>query len=431
MSRGTATSLAAPAAPRSVLEIDLAAITSNLAVIRRVLAKGASSAGGRPASVCAVVKADGYGLGAVKIAKRIANPHYGGGVEMLAVYTAEQARTLVEAAVGIPILILGPVHDLGRQDALYHALSRGLVHLTIHDPVSCRAVAALADKLGVVVPVHVEIDTGMTRAGVSLEHFPLVMDQITRNHRLRLAGLTTHFSSADSSAETTKQQATAFYDTIEAHQADIPADCTIHTANTAALFRAGGLHADMVRVGLAIYGYGAESLAEPDEFQFAGDAKRLKPCARWTTRVVQIKAVGPDTPVGYGADYHTPEDREVSLLATLPVGYADGYPMGLAGKGRVGFGVGGGVTGFGTVVGRVSMDQIVVDVTGLPDGAVRIGSEAELIGRDPGAPNHLPKLARAAGTIPHELMCRVGRLVERTYLSGESASPPRARSTAL
>ncbi|MFI4855251.1 MAG: alanine racemase, partial [Phycisphaerales bacterium JB065] len=392
----------------SLIEVDLTALERNLAVIRGVLSRGLdddSASSGTPPGVCAVLKADGYGLGAVRLAKRLTAPKATRAVEMIAVFTPDEARELIDAAITTPILVLMPVTGFDRHDPLYHALSKGQIHLTVHDRDNLDAVTKTAEHLGAILPVHLKIDTGMSRGGALPRQAGALLAKITDHPRLRLAGVFTHFASADCSAETTRDQAQSFLNVLRLSEARLPGDCVIHEANSYATFRSAALHADMVRAGLALLGYGAESMETSDRFEFSGAAHQLTPVLRWTSRVVQTKHIAPGTPVGYGSVWSAPKRAAGDTrLAIVPVGYADGYPVALSSDrggdealdperaARVGFEISTGIRAYAPVVGRVSMDQIIIDVTDLPESATAPGATVEIVGNNPSAPNHLPTL---------------------------------------
>lgn len=400
--------------PASRIQIDLGAIEHNLETVRDALRAGAGSASATPA-VCAVLKADAYALGAPRIARRLE----GLGIDMIAVYTPAQARELIDGAIGTPILLLMPVRSFTRDDRLYRAASRGQLHLTVHDAQNLDAIVDIADALAIVLPVHLELDTGMSRGGVpigdGLTQAGGLLARIDEHPRLRLAGVYTHFASADCDDELTRAQHERFEAWLDEHDDQIPDDCMIHEANTFGLFRATEFHRRMVRIGLALLGYASEEFGDPDLFELQDEAAGLRPVVRWTSRVVQLKDIPPGTPVGYRSTWRA---ERPTRLALVPVGYADGYPLSLSSTGSVGFDLPDAITGYAPVVGRVSMDQITVDVTDLPREAVRVGSVAEIVSTRPDAPNSLPNLAAKAGTITHELLCRIGSRIPRTYVLG-------------
>ena len=405
----------------SRIEIDLTAVSHNVKTVREAT---------RNASICAVIKADGYGLGAVRLAKRFEIE----GVEMVAVSTPALARSLAEAAIQMTILTLLPLPELARSDALYRTASRGLLHQTVHDMETYRVVAQAADKLGAVLPIHLEVDTGMSRGGCSPEEAIEVLTLARANPRIRVAGVMTHFASADCDGEFTAQQDAKFESFLERAGELIPADAVIHEANTYGLFRRPAYHRSMVRAGLALLGFASEEFVETGQFEFAGVARELKPVVRWESRVVQVKTVPAGSRVGYGSTWRA--ERETTL-AVVPVGYADGYPLGISKSAippKVGVHVEGPsgekLVAFAPVVGRVSMDQITVDITDL-GGAAGRETKVELVSRDPSAPNHLPTLAKQAGTITHEVLCRLNPTLPRSYVAMEEARESVAKSVAV
>ena len=208
----------------SRIEIDLTAVSHNA----RLLREACDGAG-----LCAVIKADGYGLGAARLAKRLEIE----GVEMLAVSTPAMVRALADAAIRTPVLSLLPLPELARSDSLYRVASQGLLHQTIHDRDTLRAIASDADRLGITLPVHLEVDTGMSRGGCPPEIAIELLRLIREHHRLRLTGLFTHFASADTDREFTAQQDAKFESFLEQAGDLIPPEARIHEANTFGAFR--------------------------------------------------------------------------------------------------------------------------------------------------------------------------------------------------
>lgn len=392
----------------SWIEVDGEAIVSNTKAMRALAASAAQAAGRPAAAVCAVLKADGYGLGAVRVASACLR----GGAAMLAVYTPEQARSLVEAAVAAPILVLMPVHDLDRADALYRAASRGQLHLTIHDAATLDAAVAIADRFGLRLAVQLEVDTGMSRGGAEPIEAGRLLRRLASSPRLVLTGVFSHFASADRDAAFTRAQSDAFTGFLAEHRRLIPAEAVIHEANTFGTFRASAYHRTMVRVGLALLGYAEEEFGEASEFEHAGAASALTPAVCWLSRLVQVKRIEGGTPVGYGSTWRA--DRP-TRLGVAPVGYADGYPLALSNQASMGVRLSNGTVAYVPVVGRISMDQTTVDLTDIPEEQVGTGSLVEVVSADPTAPNHLPVLARRAGTITHELLCRLNPRVPRRH----------------
>lgn len=398
----------------STVEIDLDAIAHNIGVVRRLV--------GPDCAICPVVKADAYGLGAPRIARTLAHA----GVQMLAVYTAEQAADLFRAAIDLPILLMMPFRGLDRSDELYRAFVRGRLHLVVHDQEHLSELAALSDRFGLVLPLHLEIDTGMSRGGVRPEHAGPILERIKAHPRLRLAGLFTHFASAESDLSATHQQNDRFEGVVESHRDLIPEDCLVHAANSCAMIRSAEFHRRMVRIGQAWCGFGVEWIGPGERMPGAED---LRPAVTWRSSVVQIKHIPAGSPVGYGSTWVAPRDSVVGLI---PVGYADGYPWSLSSEHQHGAGAPvsirlqtdvGPVRVEAPVIGRVNMDQITIDLTdlggqgrGLAD-LVAVGTEVELITPDRRAANHLPRLAELARTHTYELLCRLSPRIRRAYRS--------------
>jgi len=398
----------------SRIEIDLSAIERNVGLIRRALAAGSP---GRSVDLCAVLKADAYGLGAPRIAKRLEMV----GVEMIAVYTPDQARALIAAAIRIPILILMPTRELTRVDTLYRAAATGRLHFTVHEREQLASLTTLADHLGITIPLHFDVDTGLHRGGATPEEATKLV-KIAANHpRLKVSGLSTHFSSADCDADFTAAQTSCFDNWLATVQPFVEPDTVVHIANSCAAFRAGALHRDMVRVGLGLFGCVAERFHDPESCDLIDHCRDLEPVVRWTSRVVHTRDISAGEPVGYGGAWRS--DRP-TRLALVPVGFADGYPMSLSSRGAVGVELPDGEMAYCPIAGRISMDQMTIDITDLPEGAGGVGALVELVGRDTTAPNHLPALARAATSSVHELLSRLGSRVARVYRAVSEQTDP-------
>jgi len=402
----------------SRLEIDLTAVSHNVRTLRSCL---------NGAGICAVIKADGYGLGARRIAKRLEIE----GVEMLAVSSSDLAKELASAAIRTTILTLLPLPELARSDAVYRVASQGLLHQTVHDLATYKEVAHAADGLGIVLPIHLEIDSGMSRGGCDPEQAIEILGLASAHRRLRVAGVFTHLASADCDAEFTAKQDARFESFLERAGSLIPSDAFIHEANTFATFRRRSYHRRMVRVGLALLGFANEEFADSGAFELASVARELRPVVRWESSIVQAKRITSGSLVGYGGTWRAPRETTIGVI---PVGYADGYPLALSNNARVGVHVEGPsgekLIAFVPVVGRVSMDQITIDITDLPTSVMR-GTRVELVSRDPTAPNHLATLAKQAGTITHELLCRLSPRIPRSYVAMEEARESVAKSLVI
>ena len=397
--------------PRSVIEIDLDAIAHNARTIAAVV--------GNQTARCCALKADADGLGAPRIAKFVAAA-LKGHPAMIGLYDLDEARQLVNTAIGLPMLILSPVRELRRDDRLYRFAATGDLHLTAHDPDNLEAIASIADGLGVTLPVHIELDTGMARGGASPADARAMIARAAHHRRLRIAGLFTHYASAETDPDATDRQRRAFDDFIQGSAHLLPDDCLLHAANTHAVFRGREHHRSMVRVGLALFGY-ADRATDPTSgeagFPLATEAKDLRPAFRWASHVTHLRTVEPGTAVGYGSTWTA---QKPTTLALVPVGYADGYPIALGNTARAGVAIPregqAPLRSSAPVVGAVSIDQILLDVTHVE--CVAIGTRIELISDNPAAPNALHALAHQAGTIPYDLMCRLSARIERSYHLG-------------
>lgn len=358
--------------------IDLDALAANHAEARR-LARGRD--------VVAVVKADGYGHGAVPVARRLV----AAGCTRLAVMTVAEAAELRAAAVETEILVLGGVHDAAEAADAVAARATPVVQHPDHLPLLAEA----AGERGARLPVHVEVDTGMRRMGIPPGSAARFLAEVAGEDRLRLAGVHTHLARADEAdLAPSREQLARFAAVLEEARAAGVAPGLVHVANSAGLLAGDGLEDALppgvgaVRPGLCLYG------VRPAP-HLPGT---LRPVMTLHTRVANVRAIRPGEAVGYGATFRA---ERPGRIATLPLGYADGVPWAAGGRGealvrgrRVPF------------AGRVSMDLVTLDCGDLP---VEIGDEAVLFGE--GLP--VEEAAAAAGTIPYELLVRVGRRVPR------------------
>ena len=366
-------------ATRAVVDLD--AVAHNLHCVRSLLPAGVE--------VCAVVKADAYGHGAVPVARRLAEE----GVERFAVATVEEGVELRLAGIRRPILLLGAGLS-GIQAAIEHDLTP-----VVFSPSTARRVARAAREARRPIPIHLKFDTGMGRLGLLPEGWEPVLEELLRSPGVRLEGIATHFSSAESDPSFTRAQVEAFQKILDAIRRRHPVDgATIHMANSAGILNHPEAAGSMVRPGLMLYG------AAPDR-ALEGKAD-LRPAMSFRTRVLYLKQVPAGSPLSYGQTFRT---KRPSRIATLPVGYADGVRRALSNRGSVL------VRGRrAPVVGNVTMDLTLVDVTDVPGAAE--GDEVVLFGRSEETTLPVEEVAEAVGTIPYEILCGVGRRVPRVYL---------------
>jgi len=381
----------------SWLEIDLGALDHNLATFRKAIGEG----GG----VCAAVKADAYGLGALPIARRLADRN----IDMLAVYSDDEAREIAAAGIARPVLVLMPVTHIDRTDVLYRAAVSNRLHLTVHSNKQLDAVERIGMSFGHPIPVHVELDTGMSRGGMHADEADKVIQRLAKMRYVRLAGLFTHPASASTDISMTNRQMHQLDQLIERNQAAIPKTAVIHFANTYAAIRDRKYHRQMVRVGLGLYGYGEGQLTGSPASGIAG----LRPIVRWMSRIVHLRDVPSGTPVGYNGTFNT---YRPSRLAIVPLGYGDGYPVGLSNRAPVRVGE---QLAPADVRGMVNMDQLIIDVTEIADAG--IDTPVEVYSNDPEAPNAVAKLADELRTHPYEMLCRLKPAITRRFVNAKAA----------
>ena len=384
----------------SWIEIDLARLDGNLAVIRQRV--------GPAVKICGVVKADAYGLGAGPIAVRLAHR----GIDMLAVYSPDQAAELVSRDIRCPLLILMPLRHLDRKHPLYDTAVGGRLHLSVQDEAHLLQIDELGRSMGCPLPVHLHLDTGMSRAGLNREQLARVIDRSGQCKSARVAGLYTHFTAADDDMESTDRQMETLEQAFEAHRDALPEDVVVHAANTFATHRGSRFHCSMVRVGLGLFGYGPELMSGGP---IPSGPPPLQPVMRWLSRIVHVQQYPRGSAVGYNRTYRLTRD---SLLGVVPVGYADGYPLALGNRAFVGLVSESGPCGAVPVRGKVNMDQIVIDLTEAPLDAARVGTLVELTSWNPDSPCALPALAELADSNCHEMLCRLSSCLPRKYTGG-------------
>ena len=345
-----------------------------------------------PRRLYAVVKADAYGHGAVPVAARLARA----GADRFAVANPEEGTALRRGGIAGEILVLSRVdpEDVPRLAAY------GLTP-TLYDAAQAEGIAAAAEGLSVPLPVHLELDTGMGRAGFRPEELDFVVALFRHAPGLRLAGTFANLSRADdpSSPETARQVERLRAAASRLRDAGL-APGLVHAANSAAILGAEPAWLDAVRPGLALYGIAPRGFSE---------AASLVPAMTLEARVTAVRRVPADTPLGYGGRFVT---ERPTTIAVLPIGYHDGFRRSFSG--RVAVLLGGKRA---PVVGAVSMDVTLVDAS---DAPVRRGDRAVCLGTDGRDTVSAWELADAAGTIPYEILCGIGPRVPRVHVeSGE------------
>lgn len=345
------------------------------------------------ASVMAIVKTDGYGHGAIRIARELDNMSEIGG---FAVATIEEAMDLKRAGINSKILILGYCFPSG-----YDTLIRNHIRSTVFDYETAKELSDEAVKVGRNAIIHLKIDTGMSRIGMPAneDSIKLVRD-IYNLPGITIEGIFTHFARADEKDKTYAniqlKKFKEFTEKLEEENIIIPVK---HCSNSAAIIDMEDAGFDMVRAGIIIYG-----LWPSDEVN--KNSIELYPAMEIKSSVVFVKEIEKGTQVSYGGLY---EAKGPIKVATISIGYGDGYPRVLSNKGYVL------IKGKkAPVLGRVCMDQIMVDVTNIPD--VKRGDIATLIGKDNDMSITMEEFSRLANTINYESVCDIGKRVPRIYI---------------
>lgn len=358
-------------------EILLDAIAHNLRVVRDAAPS---------CKILAVVKADAYGHGVVPVARRLQAE----GVDGFGVALAEEGLELREAGIDRAILVLNGINGGAHREIIEAGLTPVVYEIA-------EASAFHTVSGGRPIDVHLKVDTGMGRLGVP--HFELTafLRELRRFPSIRIVGLMTHLSTADFDPAFVAEQLAVFRHAEGlvrrfGHQPSV-----LHAANSAAVFRHPETHFDWVRPGISIYGYaGSDSIDVP-----------LRPAMRWRTEVLRVRTLRPGESAGYGRTFRATRDTR---LATIPLGYGDGLLRSASNRGHVL------IRGVRCpIVGNISMDLTTIDVSQVPD--VVIGDEALLLGEQQGAVVDARDLAKAAGTIPYEVLTNISRRVPRIYLS--------------
>jgi alanine racemase len=366
---------------RVVAEIDLGIIRHNIAELRTHV--------GIRVDVVAVVKADAYGHGAAEVA-RVAHE---AGVEWFGVATVEEGLALRKVTPRANIAVFTPFAHSDAEDIVLHRLVP-----FVGDLESAQVLSHAAHKVRGGAKIHLDIDTGMGRSGLLPEHAGKVAGNIARMSSILVTGLCTHFPSADDDAEFTMQQLSTFMRTAAAVRATDTALPHLHCANSAALLQYPATRLNMVRPGLLVYGIipsVSDGVALP----------ALEPALTLRARIGQIRSLPAGHTISYGRTHTL---KRPSRVATLNVGYGDGYPRALGNRGHVL------IDGKrAPILGRVCMDMTVVDVTDVP--RVEVGQPATLIGAEGLQRITVEEIARLTGATEHDVILRLTQRVRRVY----------------
>ena len=380
----------------TVAAVDLDALRHNLGVARGLV--------GPDCAVLAAVKGDAYGHGAVRCALALSSaPEPQERVDWFGVALVEEGAQLRAAGISTPILCLGGVGRFGADEVVH----LGLVPV-LYDEGDAERLDAAARAAGVRQRVHLKVDTGMGRLGVPLPHWGRFLDRLARFGNLDVEGFMTQFATADAPVDSADghfvlEQARRYAEALKTLRARGYAPRLRHTCNSGGLVQYPTFHMDMVRPGLLLYGV-APSPDTPRPDTPRPDTPRLRPVLSVSTQVLVVRDLPARASVSYNRSFVT---RRASRIATLPVGYADGYPRVLGGRAQVL------IAGRRCpVVGVVCMDLCMVDVTDVPDW-VEAGDEAMLLGAQGDARIGVEELAAWAETIPYEILCGFSERVPR------------------
>lgn len=371
---------------RVYAKVDLDAIYQNILAIKDNIDSDTK--------ICAVIKADGYGHGAVPVARTIDNLVWG-----YAVATIHEAVQLRNHGIEKPILILGYTNPNDYKTLIKYRIRPSI--FSLEDAMKLQRVAKKNESHFGKAKIHIKLDTGMSRIGFQINSETVDnIKKISELDAIEIEGIFTHFATADGVDKTDTQHQLEKYNwivyEIEKCGINIPIK---HCSNSAAIIDIRKVNMDMVRAGIILYG-----LYPSDEVNKS--ALLLKPAMELKSRVVYLKTLEAGKAIGYGGTYVTKKKAEI---ATVPVGYGDGYPRALSNKGSVL------IRGVRCkIVGRICMDQFMVDVTDLPD--VGLQDEVTLIGRDGDEFISVEELAELVGSFNYEFVCNIGKRIPRVYI---------------
>jgi alanine racemase len=364
----------------TVAEIDLGSLEFNYRQLQKRIPEGVK--------LLAVVKADAYGHGAIPISRKLEKL----GVAYLGVAISDEGVELRKGGVKAPILILGGIYKEGVDRVLQFDLTP-----VVFQKETLRLLTKAAERWKKKVKVHLKVDTGMGRLGVPLNLWPTFLKELKRFPKIEIEGILSHFSMTDEEESFTTHQWREFQEAVALAKEMGISYKFLHIANSGTLIAFPSYLGNLVRPGIMLYG------AYPSlTFQ---DLIQLRPVMTLKTRIHFLKSVAPGTRISYGGAFITKRD---SLIATLPIGYGDGYSRHLSNQGQVL------IRGKrAPVVGKVCMDFIMVDVTEIPN--VSLGDEVILMGKQGKEQITAEEIAKKINSISYEVLCLIGKRVPRIY----------------
>ena len=367
---------------RTYAKIDLNAVLHNINEIKKKI--------GQNIKIMAIIKANGYGHGATALGDFLGNE-----VDYYGVATIEEAMELRVNGIKLPILILGYTSP-----SQYLELVENDITQTVYTEEMAEEISKVGVLCGKKAKIHIALDTGMTRIGFQADKAGVLeIQKISNLSNLTVEGLFTHFACADESDKSYSKLQIDRYDNfvklLEEKGIHIPIK---HMCNSAGIMEFDHHHFDMVRAGIITYGlYPSQDVNK--------NAIKLKPALEWKTHVINVKIVDAGYGVSYGITYIT---KNKTKIATVSIGYADGYPRSLSSKARVL------IHGrYAPIIGRICMDQMMVDVTHIDN--VKIEDEVTLVGKDGNNSISIEELADIAGSFNYEFACGIGNRVTRVY----------------
>jgi alanine racemase len=353
---------------------------------------------GNDVAVCAVVKADAYGHGAVECAAALAAE----GAQWLGVTSLDEGIPLRDAEIRSRILLMTGFWR-GEEEEI---VALGLTP-TVWEPWQIESLNRASAKLGVGQhAVHLKIDSGMGRLGVSLQALPRLLEAMKKADHLLLEGVSTHLASSEVlDAPSAQEQLKLFDKAIDSIRSFGLGPTLVHVANTSAAISRQASWNNMVRPGLALYGHYLPFQRAGREVSGSGLRIKVKPVLTWKTRILALRDMEANQALGYGGTYVT---KSAARIALLPVGYADGLNRALSSGGRVIV-----RDHYAPIVGLISMDLTMIDVTGI--AGAEVGDQVILLGSSDGLSVSAQEHADLANTIPYEILCAISKRVPRKY----------------
>lgn len=370
---------------RVYAKIDLDAVAWNMEQMKKNLKEGTE--------MVAVIKTDGYGHGAVQVASMLESYDYVWGY---AVATLDEAVVLRAAEIQKPILVLGCIFP-----DQYWEMLKYEIRMNVYTKEMAEAISALAVEKGEQAYVHIKLDTGMARLGFSAEESSIEeIKEIAELPNLVLEGVFTHFAKADEEDKTfTMMQLEKFEWMTQRLEEEGVTFPYVHASNSAGIIDVRSADYNLVRAGIAIYGLYPSEEVDKEKVQ-------LKPALSLKSHIAFVKDIPAGTPVSYGGDFVSEHQMRI---ATIPIGYGDGYPRSLSDTGYVL------IRGKkAPIIGRICMDQFMVDVSDIPE--VKFGDKVTLIGRDQEEYLPVEKLSELSGRFNYEFVCDLGKRIPRVYV---------------